>query len=586
MLEGQSRREETMDESSGEASVPRVRWGHAIHWRDAFDPLASHPRLGTLVGLALVAVLVPLLHIWHGADPRGPLYLSTPLFFLVPVLLASVAGGRRVGVLVAVVAILVWDWFFIPPLYTVTIASPRDVLALLVFLAVALLVGQLSNLTRRRTEEALRRARSSDALYSLSLALIARRDPDDVLTALTGRLRATFDLEACAILLPGDRPNAWRVAAVAGHIPLDLSVEQSRNMAATASWVDTSGRASWVGQMAGTGLRDGRMASPHVRQARAQFLPLRVGTRSVGVLELVQRTDVGPNADREHLLETFANGAALALEQARLAREEQAAAVARETDRLRTALLSSVSHDLRTPLAGIKAAASSLLQTDVQWGEEDRRAFLADIDGEADRLTRLVSNLLDLSRIEAGAITADKEWEDVGELADRVIRRLEPQLIDHPIQRDIPADVPPVRLDAVQIEQVLTNLLENAAKYSPPGAPIAVGAGVERGADGSATVSIAVADHGAGIPRAEQSKIFDKFYRVAGTARRAAGTGMGLAIVKGLIEANGGRVAVASAPGEGATFTVVLPLEESEGRRRPAGAPLDGPPTTAEGARR
>ncbi len=217
-------------------------------WRDTLDPSAAHPLLGALVGVALVVVLVPLLDVWRGSDPTGPLYLSIPLFFLVPVLLASVAGGWRAGVLVAIVAIVVWDWFFIQPLYTVTVASPRDLLALLVFLVVALLVGQLANLTRRRTEEALQRARSSDALYDLSLALIARQDSADVLAPLTARLRSTFDLVACAVLLPATSTSAWHIAAVAGDIPLDLSVTQSRNVAATVSWVQASGsgRLGWA----------------------------------------------------------------------------------------------------------------------------------------------------------------------------------------------------------------------------------------------------------------------------------------------------------------------------------------------------
>jgi len=564
------------EELAGVPRIPRMAASRGRHWRDVLDPLTSHPLVGTLSGVALVVALVPLLYVWHGSDPKGPLYLSIPLFFLAPVLIASVAGGRRAGVLVAVVAVVIWDWFFIQPLYTVTVASPRDLLALLVFLVVALLVGQLSNLARRRTEEALQRARGSEALYDLSLALIARREPGDVLVTLTARLRATFGLEACAVLLSDRQPGGWRTAATAGIVPLDLSVERSRNIAATVSWVDESGRTTWVGQMAGTGLRDGRLVRPHVRQARAQFLPLRVGSRSVGVLELVHGSG-GLEADRAHLLETFANGAALALEQARLASEEQAAVVARESDRLKSALLSSVSHDLRTPLAGIKAAASSLLQPDVQWSESDRRAFIQDIDHESDRLTRLVSNLLDLSRIEAGAIRADKEWEDIGELVDRVTHRLAPGLAGHPIRRDIPAGLPPVRLDAVQIEQALTNLLENAAKYSSVGAPIVVAAHLD-GAAEAPTMRLSVGDQGVGIPRREQDKIFDTFYRVASTARGARGTGMGLAIVKGLVEANGGRITVASTPGRGSAFTVILPVERSGMDRLSNDAPLNDIP--------
>jgi len=555
---------------------PLKRW-RPLPWRASIDPLTPHPRTGAAIGLALVGALVPLLDIWRGADPGGPLGPSIPLLFLAPVLFASTVGGRRAGALVSVVAIAVWDWYFIPPLYHVTIASARDVVALVVFLIVAVLVGQLSNATRRRTEEAMQRARSSEALYELSVALIARRDLSDVLRALTDGLRDTFDLEACAILRPDDTTHTWRTAAAAGDVPLDLSVEQSRNVAATVSWVNDTGQASWLGQMAGTGLRDGRLLRPHVRQARAQFVPLRVGARPVGVLELVHRNGMRLTPDREHLLVTFVNGATLALEQSRLAAEEQAAALARESDRLKSVLLSSVSHDLRTPLAGIKAAASSLLQDDVQWSDEDRRAFITDIDGEADRLTRLVSNLLDLSRIEAGALTADKEWEDVGELVERVARRLEPRLDDHPIAREIPLGLPQARVDAVQLEQVLTNLIENAAKYSPAGPPIAVGARVARRADGGRDLRIDVTDHGAGIPRSEQARIFDKFYRVAATARRTGGAGMGLAIVKGLVEANGGHVAVDSRPGQGSTFTVSLPIEAERVRHGPDAPLTDAP---------
>ncbi len=541
-------------------------------WAEALDPLEPHPILATILGLGIVGAFVPILYLWDGENARGPLYLSIPLFFLIPILLASAIGGRRAGALVSVVATVVWDWFFIPPLYTVTVGAARDVVALLVFLIVALLVGQLSNLTRRRSEEALQRAHSSDALYELSLALIARRDLADVLQTLTTRLRATFDLEAVAVLLPDERSGLWKTAAATGDIPLDLSVDGSRNMAATVSWVSESGRASSSGQMAGASLRDGHLVRPHLKQARAQFLPLRVDARALGVLELVYKQGAGRDAEREHLLETFANGAALALEQARLGQEEQQAIVAKETDRLRTALLSSVSHDLRTPLAGIKAASSSLLQTDVRWDEEDRQAFIKDIDGEADRLTRLVSNLLDLSRIEAGSIKADKEWEDVGELVERVVRRLEPRLSGHAVQVHIQDGLPAVQLDAVQIEQVLTNLLENAAKYSPRGTPITVSVEVARTTRTSGhpeTLRIAVADRGVGITRSEQGKVFDKFYRVAGTARTAPGTGMGLAIVKGLVEANGGRIVVQSTPGQGSTFTVVVPLVHVRASARP-----------------
>jgi two-component system sensor histidine kinase KdpD len=282
------------------------------------------------------------------------------------------------------------------------------------------------------------------------------------------------------------------------------------------------------------------------------------------VLTVVEKPNSRPDGDRERLLATFANSMALALEQERLSAEEQAAAVARERDRLKSVLLSSVSHDLRTPLAGIKAAIGSLLRRDVQWNEEDRQAFLADIDGEADRLTHLVSNLLDLSRIEAGAIQPRKEWANIGEMVSRVIHRLDHRLGDHRFVIEAPDELPLVRLDAVQIEQVLTNLLENAAKYSPPGTPITVRSSVATDPDGTSTLRITVADLGPGIEPSEQDRIFEKFYRLTDATRPVSGTGMGLAIVKGLVEAHGGHVTVESAPGQGSTFTVVLPVERGE----------------------
>jgi two-component system, OmpR family, sensor histidine kinase KdpD len=311
-----------------------------------------------------------------------------------------------------------------------------------------------------------------------------------------------------------------------------------------AAWSSRTGQTCAIGET-GTG------------PGRAEFLPLRAGERRPGVLELVHAEGGEIGGERERLLLTFANGAALALEQDRLAAEERAATIARESDRLKSALLSSVSHDLRTPLAGIKAAATSLLQPDIVWTEEDRHAFAADIDAEAYRLTRLVANLLDLSRIEAGAIVPNLEWEDVEDLAARVVHRMRLTMPGRDI-RLIAGPVPPVRVDVVQMEQVLTNLVENALRYSDAASPVDIRVHVNQS---PAVVEIAVADRGIGIPEAELAHIFDTFYRVAQRGRRMEGTGMGLAIVRGLIEVNHGTVSVASEPGQGSTFTVSLPIE-------------------------
>jgi two-component system sensor histidine kinase KdpD len=535
-----------------------------------FDPLAPHPRAATALGMALIALLVLVLSLANGAT--GPLGQSIPLFFLVPVLVSAAAGGRGPGVIVSCAAILAWNWFFIPPLYKVTIASVRDVLALIVFLIVAVVVGELSTVARRRTNEAIRRARSSEALYNLSMALIAQQDSTASLSPLTERLTMTFDLTACAILMPEDH-GRWRTISAAGMLPDDLRVEHSRNVAAVAAEAYNLGSECRIGAVGQGAHRRDWIRRPRSGHERARFIPLRIGDRAVGVLELVPQSGEQLDVEREHLLRTFANGAAIALEQARLAREEQAAALAFESDKLKSALLSSVSHDLRTPLAGIKAAASSLLQRDVEWSAEDRDAFIADIDAEADRLTRLVSNLLDLSRIEAGAIRPDKVWEDVAELLDHVLARVKSRLLDHPIEIAIADDLPLARLDAVHIEQVVMNLLENAAKYSPPGSPIQLSATSKHPESGPSSILITVRDFGPGIPAEEQGKIFDKFYRVTGATSRVSGTGMGLAIVKGLVEAHGGHVSVESHRDWGSAFTVELPVDEPDGASRADLAP-------------
>ncbi len=523
-----------------------------------FDMRVQRPRAAGGAGLVLVCMLVPLLSALDGAN--GPLGQSIPLLFLVPVLLASAAGGRAAGSVVACVAVVAWDWFFIPPVHRVTIATPRDAVALLVFLLVALLVSELATIVRKRTSEVVRRASLSDALYDLSMALIGRRAPLDQLSPLTARLSAAFDLEACAVLMP-DQWGRWQTISASGRLPDELRAEQNRNVAAVATQVHEHGHEGWLGDVDVARARRDRVRRPRAGHERVRFIPLRVGDRPVGVLELLLHAAESVDVEREQLLATFANGAAIALEQARLASEEQAAAIARESDRLKSALLSSVSHDLRTPLAGIKAAASSLLEDDVEWSDEDRHAFAAEINAEADRLTRLVSNLLDLSRIEAGAMRPLKEWEDLAALVDRVVNRLRPHLADHPIACTVDDNLPLVDLDAVQIEQVLTNLLENAGKYAPEGSPITVTVEAHTLDDRSRRLHLTVQDRGPGIPPSERDRIFDKFYRLSGPGAGAAGTGMGLAIVKGLVEAHGGRVWVESAPDGGSRFVVELPMD-------------------------
>jgi two-component system sensor histidine kinase KdpD len=257
---------------------------------------------------------------------------------------------------------------------------------------------------------------------------------------------------------------------------------------------------------------------------------------------------------------TFLDQTSGMIEHARLQREMLQIELLKRTDSLRSALLSSVSHDLRTPLASIKASASSLLQEDVEWDDETKRSFAITIERESDRLNRLVGNLLDMSRIEGGALKPEKEWYPIDEVIHDVVDRMRGILQGREIQTHLSDDLPPVEIDYLQMDQVITNLLENAARYTPIGSPIEVSAEVIDG-----EVKISIADRGPGIPADDLERIFDKFYRVSGTPRKGnqsstMGTGLGLAVCRGLVEAHGGHIWAANRPDGGAIFQFTLPV--------------------------
>jgi len=265
---------------------------------------------------------------------------------------------------------------------------------------------------------------------------------------------------------------------------------------------------------------------------------------------------------RTAFFHTFLDQASSLIERAHLQRENMHIAVLQRTDALRASLLSSVSHDLRTPLTSIKAAASSLLQEDVSWDEEARRSFARSIEREADRLNRLVSNLLDMSRIEEGALKPEKDWYSLKMLIHEVVERLEPLFEGRTVHTHLPDDLLMVDLDYIQIDQVLTNLLENALRYTPPESPIDIEAHSERD-----QVQLAVSDRGPGIPAADLERVFDKFYRVMHgqhSTGHPLGSGLGLAVCKGVVEAHGGRIWAQQREGGGLTVCVVLPVGEQE----------------------
>jgi two-component system, OmpR family, sensor histidine kinase KdpD len=528
-----------------------------------------------VVGALLVTVVIYVFHLY----PRIP---NISLLYLLLVLALASTRGLYAAIVASVVAFLSFDFFLVPPLYTFTISKFDEWLALFVFLVTAIITGQLASALRQRAEQAHRREQETRILYELvratnseeglgrQLSIIARAVVD---------IFSSWGVRDCQILLP-DAKGKLFVQGSAMH-PLD-QVMLSSDEVATASWVLTQAQTVELHDVALAPQKSVDNAPRAIVRSTAnkeqirryiRMMPLKTGQKVVGVLCLFMEDNprlfalersLGAEPERPNTQSaffwTFVDQATSAIERARLRSESMQIEVLKRTDALRAALLSSISHDLRTPLASIKASASSLLQEDVQWSDEERSSFTLAIEREADRLNRLVANLLDMSRIEGGALKPEKEWYPIDELIHDVLGRVQPILQHRRVQTHLPEDLPPVQLDYLQIDQVLTNLIENAVRYTPSDSPIELSVNV----DGEQMV-ISVADRGPGIPFSDLERVFDKFYRVLGrTAERTTGSGLGLAVCKGLVEAHGGHVWAENREGGGAIFRFTLPLGSKE----------------------
>ncbi|MGX7673342.1 DUF4118 domain-containing protein [Plantactinospora sp. DSM 117369] len=480
-------------------------------------PPAALSRRRRLIGLGLTVVGIPLLTylLWLLADELS--LSSDLLLFLAAVIGIALVGGWWPALLAALLSSLLINFFFTPPLHRFTIAETENLLALVVFLLVAAAVSGVVDVAARRTREAARASAEAQLLGAVAGSVVRGARP---VTALLERLRETYGLGSVTLLerSPGapespDRqrdPRAWRVAANVGAEPCGTPA---------------------------------------------------AGDVEVGVdddLSLVLRGRVLPAADRR-IVEAFAAQAAVALRQERLAEEAAAAKPIAEADRLRTALLAAVSHDLRTPLASAKAAVTSLRSADVEFDPGDREELLATAEESLDRLTRLVANLLDMSRLQAGALglrpallgledVVPSALDELGELARRV-------------RVSLPAHLPAVRSDPGLLERVLVNLVANALRFSPADRPPAVTASEHGG-----FVELRVVDQGPGLPREQWERAFLPFQR-QGDRGNHAGIGLGLALSRGLAEAMGGSLEPEETPGGGLTMVLRLPVADDEGAR-------------------
>jgi two-component system, OmpR family, sensor histidine kinase KdpD len=453
-------------------------------------------------------------------------YLSTPvvaLLFLLPVGASTALWGLAPGILASLCSFLAFNYFFIPPYYTLLVHQTQDLLALIVFLIVAIGVSELVGRAQANLAQAQARERETTQLHELSTALVGLREAQAVAQVLAERARDTFQAEAVAIAVQagGGEPG------VIARVPPE------------------------------GGANGGE-------PARARLQTVRGGLGEIRLWRAARPLA----AQEQRLLDTFAGQGALAFEHALLARAETQTRVLEESDKLKSALLSSVSHELRTPLATIKAAVSALRGGAVGWETQARADLLAVIEEDVDHLNRLVGNLLDMSRIEAGALKPQRQWGLLAEIVGDTLGRMQRLTEQHRVQVDLPADLPLAPLDPQLLEQVFANLIGNSVKYAPPGSLILVQARAHGG-----ELLVQISNSGPQVPPDDLLHIFDKFHRVT-EADRVTGTGLGLSICKGIVEAHGGRIWAENLLG-GLAFNFTLPLTWE-------GAPAPQPPREAE----
>jgi two-component system sensor histidine kinase KdpD len=479
----------------------------------------------------LCTLLASLMHPWF--TPANLI-----MAYLVGVVVVAARYGRGPSVVASILSVLGYDFFFVTPYLTFAVSDSEYVITFGVMLLVALTISSLTVRIREQAEAARERERRTFSAYQMSREFASAGSLDDLVQIAIRHIQDVFQSQAI-ILLPDDASGELR--AHGSEPALAKFTEDERSV---ARWVYDRGQ----GQLAGWGTQT-------LPAADGLYLPLLTSERAAGVLALYpppQREALSP--DQLHLLESFTNQTALAIERARLSEATERGQLQIETERMRSALLSSVSHDLRTPLAAITGAASGLLQRRETLDERSRELAQIAFE-EAERLNRLVGNLLDMTRLESGSLEVEKEWQPLEEVVGSAIARLTDSLGDHPLTTRLPDDLPLVAIDSVMIEQVLVNLLENAVKYTPPGTPIALSAWAEDQA-----VVVEVADRGAGLPPGDEERIFDKFYRVRPSV--AGGVGLGLAISRAIVAAHGGRLWASNrpAPAGGASFRFTLPL--------------------------
>lgn len=493
---------------------------------EPFNPLPYLKALGiVLVGLGAAVLLQPQFGIEN-----------VDLVLLTAVVAVAVRYGLWPSLLASLAASLAYNFFFLPPVYTFTITDPTNVAAFFFFMLIAILVSNVAARVRTQADTAIGRIRTTEQLYAFSRKLAGTATLDDVLWASAYQTALMLKVRV-VLLLPED----GLLTVKSGYPPED-QLDQADLAAANWAWSNN--------RSAGRG-------SDTLPGAKRLFLPMRTGRGPIGVIG-IDNDRTGPllTPDQRRLLDALVDQGALAIERVLLVEDMDRVKRTVESERLRSALLTSISHDLKTPLASVLGAASTMRDLAGALSDAEKRDLLATVIDESERLNRFIANLLDMTKLESGAIVPNTALHDLGEIVGSALRRASKILTAHGVELVLAADLPMLELDAVLFEQVLFNLLDNAAKYSLPETTIAIKSRRERD-----QVLLEIADEGAGIPPDELESVFDKFYRAQKGDHVRPGTGLGLAISRGFVEAMRGTIAAANRNDRsGAVLTIRLPV--------------------------
>ena len=529
LIEGAKSFEVLVMGAEDEKSAPEQREQPAVRTFDANSPREYALSIGAVVGAGLVAAV---------AEYFIPLQ-SLSIIFVLPVLVSALRFGLYPSVVASLLSFIVYRYFFTEPRFALAITSTEDFFTLVFFFVVAMLTGRVAARSREQAQASRQSAQRTAKLYDFSRRIAAAASRDDVLWAVVHHVAATLQCRSL-VLLPG-ADGGLEIAA--GYPPEDHLTDAAT---AASDWAWRHGKpAGWK--------------SDTLPSSEWLFMPLRTATGPVGLLGVAfDDADSMLIPEQRRLLDAVSDQAAVAIERTNLASSIEDARVMTETEQLRSALLSSISHDLRTPLVSIIGSATSLVTFGDTLSLDNRTELLETVLEEAERLNRFVQNLLDMTRLGYGALKPKQDWVDLHDVVGSAIERLKQALSQYNVSTDVKPDMHLLYVDPILIEQVMVNVLDNAAKYSTPGGAIQVRA-FERGD----VAVIQVVDKGPGIPEREREMIFDMFYRVKAGDNRIAGTGLGLAICRGLMQAQGGTIqALPGDYGDGTCIELTLPIAE------------------------